>query len=267
MPPPFQSASSRGVRDRRGRHRPDGRRLRWPGPGWLRPRPNTPLASSPSAGAITVGVIARDVLAGRTSAGLARVRRRGAHLDVAGSDSVFVDPRLARPSLLVVGTVVGLLVLLFVRRDLTAAYVVVAGVVTGIVAALISAPISASVFGGVTGGGHRLPRRRPSPGRRGPPSRDPRPGADQRPHRQGHRPSSWSTSSWARWPADEGPLPAGRAPARPDEGDGRGAASGRERTPDRADPGPSAGVPGSSGAPGPTPSIGSTRSPSCHSRS
>ena len=43
--------------------------------------------------------------------------------------------------------------MLFVRRDLAAAYVVVAGLATGIVAALISAPISASVFGGVTGGG------------------------------------------------------------------------------------------------------------------
>ena len=49
--------------------------------------------------------------------------------------------------------VVGFLGLLFVRRDLTVAYVSVAGVVTGIIAALISAPISANVFGGVTGGG------------------------------------------------------------------------------------------------------------------
>jgi energy-coupling factor transport system substrate-specific component len=54
---------------------------------------------------------------------------------------------------MVVGTAIGLLVLLFVRRDLTAAYVVVAGVITGIVAATISAPISANVFGGVTGAG------------------------------------------------------------------------------------------------------------------
>jgi energy-coupling factor transport system substrate-specific component len=54
---------------------------------------------------------------------------------------------------LVALTAVGLLILLFVRRDLTAAYVVVAGVVTGIVAAAISAPISANVFGGVTGAG------------------------------------------------------------------------------------------------------------------
>lgn len=54
---------------------------------------------------------------------------------------------------LVVGTVLGLFALLAVRRDLTAAYVVVVGMATGIVAALISAPIAAGVFGGVTGSG------------------------------------------------------------------------------------------------------------------
>ncbi len=54
---------------------------------------------------------------------------------------------------LVAFTVVGLLVTLYVRRDLTASYVVVAGLGTGIVAALISAPISANLFGGVTGAG------------------------------------------------------------------------------------------------------------------
>ena len=55
--------------------------------------------------------------------------------------------------LIFVAFVVGFLVLLFVRRDLTVAYVTVAGVVTGLIAALISAPIAANVFGGVTGGG------------------------------------------------------------------------------------------------------------------
>jgi energy-coupling factor transport system substrate-specific component len=55
--------------------------------------------------------------------------------------------------LMVAGTAIGLALLLFVRRDLTAAYVVVGGVITGIVAAAISAPISANVFGGVTGAG------------------------------------------------------------------------------------------------------------------
>jgi hypothetical protein len=55
--------------------------------------------------------------------------------------------------ILVIGTVLGLLFMLFVRRDLTAAYVVVAGLITGVVAAIISAPISANLFSGVTGSG------------------------------------------------------------------------------------------------------------------
>jgi len=59
-------------------------------------------------------------------------------------------------ALLLVGAVVGLLALLFVRRDLGAAYVFVAGLVCGIVSAIISAPISAIVFGGVTGSGSDL---------------------------------------------------------------------------------------------------------------
>jgi energy-coupling factor transport system substrate-specific component len=53
----------------------------------------------------------------------------------------------------VIAAVVGLFALLLIRRDLTAAYVVVAGVFTGIIAALISAPIAAGVFGGVTASG------------------------------------------------------------------------------------------------------------------
>ena len=54
--------------------------------------------------------------------------------------------------ILLVGSIVGLLAILFVRRDLGAAYVFVAGVVCGIVSAIISAPISAAL-GGVTGSG------------------------------------------------------------------------------------------------------------------
>ena len=55
--------------------------------------------------------------------------------------------------LLVIGAILALVALLVVRRDLTAAYVVVTGVVTGISCALISAPIAAGVFGGVTASG------------------------------------------------------------------------------------------------------------------
>jgi hypothetical protein len=58
--------------------------------------------------------------------------------------------------LILIAAVVGLLALLFLRRDLGAAYVFVAGLVTGIVSAIISAPISALVFGGVTGSGTDL---------------------------------------------------------------------------------------------------------------
>src|SRR6476620_8204320 len=52
-------------------------------------------------------------------------------------------------ALLIIGALVGLLGLLFVRPDLGAAYVFVAGLFCGIVSAIISAPISALVFGGV----------------------------------------------------------------------------------------------------------------------
>ncbi len=59
-------------------------------------------------------------------------------------------------ALLLVGSLIGLLALLFVKRDLGAAYIFVAGLAVGIVSAIISAPISAIVFGGVTGGGTDL---------------------------------------------------------------------------------------------------------------
>ena len=59
-------------------------------------------------------------------------------------------------ALFLVAAVLGLLALLFVRRDLGAAYVFVAGLICGIVSAIISAPISAVVFGGVTGSGTDL---------------------------------------------------------------------------------------------------------------
>jgi energy-coupling factor transport system substrate-specific component len=56
----------------------------------------------------------------------------------------------------IVAAIVGLVVLLFVRRDLGVAYVAIAGLFCGIISALISAPISAIVFGGVTGSGADL---------------------------------------------------------------------------------------------------------------
>jgi energy-coupling factor transport system substrate-specific component len=58
--------------------------------------------------------------------------------------------------ILLIGSLIGLLAYLFIRRDLGAAYVFVAGLIVGIISAIISAPISALVFGGVTGSGTDL---------------------------------------------------------------------------------------------------------------
>jgi len=52
----------------------------------------------------------------------------------------------------IVAAIIGLIVLLFVRRDLGVAYVAIGGLICGIISALISAPISAAL-GGVTGSG------------------------------------------------------------------------------------------------------------------
>ena len=119
--------------------------------GWLRPRPNTPMAQLAVGAVITVGVIVgMSWLAylGWTSPAFGGE----VNFDVAGSETIFTILGWLVLAL-VAGTVVGLLIVLFWRRDLAAAYVVIAGLATGIVAALISAPISANVFGGVTGGG------------------------------------------------------------------------------------------------------------------
>ena len=56
----------------------------------------------------------------------------------------------------IIAAIVGLVILLFVRRDLGVAYVAIAGLVCGIICAIISAPTAAYVFGGVTGSGTDL---------------------------------------------------------------------------------------------------------------
>ena len=117
--------------------------------GFLRPRLNrstTELAIG--------GVIALLVVAGL--AYYAYTRFYGTTFEFFNPD-VTIEPVFVVLGWLIgamlVAFVIGFIGLLFVRRDLTVAYVVVAGMITGIVAALISAPISANVFGGVTGGG------------------------------------------------------------------------------------------------------------------
>ena len=83
----------------------------------------------------------------------------------AGEDFTFFgDTSTASPFFLAIGyliaigiaSIIGLLILLFVRRDVGVAYVAIAGLIVGIISAIISAPISAVVFGGVTGSGSDL---------------------------------------------------------------------------------------------------------------
>ncbi len=117
--------------------------------GWLRPRPDRSFAQLALGGGVAIVLIL----------GLS-------YLAAVGYQTIIGAPALSPQAdnqlfvvlgwialILVGGTILGLLALLFIRRDLTAAYVVVAGIATGIVAALISAPISANVFSGVTGAG------------------------------------------------------------------------------------------------------------------
>jgi hypothetical protein len=115
----------------------------------LRPRPNRSISQLLLGAFITVAVIL--LMAWLAFQGYQRIIGPTG-FEVASDNTLFVILGWAA-LILVIGTLVGLLALLFVRRDLTAAYVVVAGLVTGIVAALISAPISANLFSGVTGAG------------------------------------------------------------------------------------------------------------------
>lgn len=117
--------------------------------GWLRPRPNRSDAELAAGAAVSVVLIL--ALAGLAYVGYTAILGSPS-LTPASDNPIFLILAWVAV-LLVVGTLVGLLWLLFRGRDLTAAYVVVAGVVTGIIAAAISAPISANVFGGVTGAG------------------------------------------------------------------------------------------------------------------
>ena len=117
--------------------------------GWLRPRPNRSM-SELAIGAV-IAVVLIVVLSYLSYLGYTKIL--GSPSLQPGSDNALFLILGWLALVMVVGTAVGLIVLLFVRRDLTAAYVVVAGVITGIIAATISAPISANVFGGVTGAG------------------------------------------------------------------------------------------------------------------
>ena len=117
--------------------------------GFLRPRPNRPI------GELVVGAIVALAIVGVMAF---YVYSRY----YAGNKSIAFFGDTSNPLFFILGWIVallflvfivGFLALLFLRRDLTVAYVVVAGVGTGVVAALISAPIAANLFSGVTGAG------------------------------------------------------------------------------------------------------------------
>jgi hypothetical protein len=119
------------------------------GTGILRPRIGRPVGQLVLGGVITAVVVG----------GLAYLAYLGytevlgpTNLAPSSDNTIFVILGYLALALVAV-TVIGLFALLAIRRDLTAAYVVVAGMLTGIVAALVSAPIAAGVFGGVTGSG------------------------------------------------------------------------------------------------------------------
>jgi energy-coupling factor transport system substrate-specific component len=119
------------------------------GRGFLRPRLNRPPGQLAAGGLVTGGIIAVLAYVGY----LGYTAALGpASLAPTSDNAVFVVLGWVALAL-VVATVIGLVAMLVLRRDLTAAYVVVIGMTTGIVAALISAPIAAGVFGGVTGAG------------------------------------------------------------------------------------------------------------------
>jgi hypothetical protein len=120
--------------------------------GFLRPRPNRPTIDLLLGGLVTVALIGAMAVA--AVIGYQAIFGTDVSLlpSTEGVEWYFI--LLAWLALaLVVAAVLGLFALLLIRRDLTAAYVVVAGVFTGVVAALISAPIAAGVFGGVTASG------------------------------------------------------------------------------------------------------------------
>jgi len=117
--------------------------------GVLRPRPNRSIQQLAVGGLVAIGLVL--LMAWLAWQGYGKSLGE-ANLTPTGDNTLLVILSWIA-LLLVVGAIAALLILLAVRRDLTAAYTVVLGVVTGIVAALISAPIAAGVFGGVTASG------------------------------------------------------------------------------------------------------------------
>ena len=117
--------------------------------GVLRPRPNRSLRELATGGTAATVLIA--VMAFLAFQGYAKIIG-AANLTPQGDNTILVILSWLALAL-VIGAILGLIALLAIRRDLTAAYTVVTGVITGLICALISAPIAAGVFGGVTASG------------------------------------------------------------------------------------------------------------------
>jgi hypothetical protein len=119
--------------------------------GWLgffRSRPNAPT-SQLVAGAL----VALAILGGLALYGVLPAYTKGVTFfgDLSTVNPFFVAVAYLIAALLFFAAA-GFVVLLFVRRDLGVAYVVVCGAICGVISALISAPITA-YLGGVTGSG------------------------------------------------------------------------------------------------------------------
>jgi len=116
--------------------------------GWMRPRPDSSGTTLLVGGFVAVGLVL-------LMAWYAYDRFYGSQgLDLfAGTSDPLFQVLAVVVGVLAVAAVIVFAVLLFMRRDVTVAYVVVAGIGTGIVSALISAPIAANLFSGVTGAG------------------------------------------------------------------------------------------------------------------
>jgi energy-coupling factor transport system substrate-specific component len=119
---------------------------RW---GWLRPRRNASDRELLMGGVVAIGIVA--ILAVLAISGWSAAGEDFRAAPENTDSALFI---LGWVVLALVGVaVVGLIALLVLRRDVAAAYVVVAGTITGVVAAFIAAPIAAGIFGGVTGSG------------------------------------------------------------------------------------------------------------------
>ena len=116
--------------------------------GWLRPRPDRSMGQLAGGGAVALLVVA-----GLALYAYSRFYTTTFEFFNPENTNVIFTILAWLIALIFIAFIVGFLALLFVRRDLTVAYVIVAGVLTGVVAALISAPISANLFSGVTGAG------------------------------------------------------------------------------------------------------------------